>query len=313
MRRSCSPHAPALHARLAGPLCALALLSAAGPAFAGATLGFIERFPGTSTNSWTGGSQISNPGTGGVDGAGDGYILISTLPVAGKLGAYSDGPWYAGDWTAAGITQVQLWLNDVNAPQPLEIHFSLGNSALGNFWQYNVGFVPVNNVWTQFTVDLTNATNFTKINTGTGTFAQALAAVDKIHVRHDLAPFTTQAPNTIAGDFGLDDVLLTDGTASVGPRPGAASPLKLAPPAPNPSRGPVALRMDVPGGAVHIQIVDVTGRILRHAELPDAGAGPRIWMWDGADDAGRAVAPGAYRARAVGPTGGMSQPLIRIR
>jgi hypothetical protein len=312
MRRSRFPFASTLRAGFAAPLCALALLCAAGPALAQAVLGFTERFPGTSTNGWTGGSQISNPGTGGLDGVGDGYILISTLPAGGKLGAYSDGPWYAGNWTTAGITQVQLWLNDVNAPQPLEIHVSLGNSAGGNFWQYNVGFVPVNGVWTQFTVDLTNPANFTKINTGPGTFAQALAAVDKIHVRYDLAPFT-QAPNTIAGDFGLDDVLLTNGTASVEPRPGAASPLKLAPPAPNPSRGPVALRMDVPGGAVHIQIVDVTGRIVRHAELPDAGAGPRTWMWDGADDAGRAVAPGAYRARAVGDTGGTSQPLVRIR
>ena len=44
----------------------------------GATLGFVERFPGTSLQGWTGGSFQANPGTGGLAGAGDGFLSFKT-------------------------------------------------------------------------------------------------------------------------------------------------------------------------------------------------------------------------------------------
>ncbi len=66
-------------------------------------------------------------------------------------------------------------------------------------------------------------------------------------------------------------------------------------------------------GPVRLQIVDAAGRVVRAAELPEAGAGARSWSWDGADDRGRPVAPGSYRVRAWGRSGGTSRPFVRIR
>jgi hypothetical protein len=288
----------------------------AGTADAAPTLGFIEHFPGTSTGSWSNISTVlSNPGTGGVNGAGDGYLVISSgSPV--NLGAMSNGGEYVGNWTAAGITQVSLWLNDIGAADPLEIHFGIGDAreGSGNFWQYNVGFIPPLQSWAQFTVDLNSSSAFTQIiNTTGGTFADALANVQRILVRHDLAPYVKD-PNTLAGDYGLDEILLTQGTtAGVDlPTAGALRPVQLAPPQPNPSRGPVAFALESDGAEqIRIEIVDVMGRVLRHSTLA-AAAGPRIWTWDGADDSGARVAPGYYRVRAFSASGGTSRPFVRL-
>lgn len=282
-------------------------------ALAAPTLGFVEEFPGTSTTTWSGGSPFSNPGTGGYLGPGDGYLELANS-AAGSLGVRSFGDEYAGDWTAAGITQVRLWLNDVGATDTLEIHFSTGY-GISNFWQYNVGFIPPLHAWAEFVVDVSSSANWTQIF-GTGTFTAALDSVDRIHLRHDPPPFAVipGSPDPVAADVGIDHILLTNGLVSVGP-PGAvaAHPVELAPPYPNPSRGPVSFLVRArDAGPITIQIVDVAGRSVRRVELADAGSNARTWLWDGRGDAGRRVPAGYYRVRASGASGGMSRPLMRV-
>jgi hypothetical protein len=293
----------------------LAAQAIAGSATAAPVVGSREDFTGITTNGWAGGATASNPGTGGLFGAGDGYLQISIPgPVAGFLGASAPTPAYAGDWNAAGITQVRFWLNDVNAQDPLEIHFAIGNSLLGNFWQCNTGFIPPPNQWAPFVVDLSTPANFTFIGTGAAHFDSALMNVDRILIRHDRAPYG-KLPDAVIGDVGVDGILLTNGVAGVdGPfRTAVGQPVRLAPPAPNPSRGAVMLRMDAAGsGPIALQVLDALGRVVRRGELPAAAPGSRSWTWDGADDRGVPAAPGYYRVRAIGSAGGTSQPLLRL-
>jgi hypothetical protein len=297
-----------------GCLIALGMLAALTvPARANPVLGFREPFTSTTT-SWTGGTIFSNPGTGGLFGSNDGYLLLES-GTPSHFGTVSFGPEYTGDWIAAGITQVRLWLDDVGAADPFEIHFAIGDGA-ANFWMYNVGFIPPPHAWGEFVVDLTSAANFTQIR-GPGSFASALQSVDRIHIRHDQAPYLPipNPPDPIAGDLGIDQILLTDGLVGVDPAqaPAARGTIQLAPPFPNPSRGPVtlSLRESAPGPFT-FEIVDVAGRSVRRFVLPAAGGGPRTWMWDGLDDRGRRVAPGVYRARAYSEAGGTSRPLVRV-
>ena len=282
---------------------------------AGPAVGFTEDWPGLSLSGWLGGTQADNPGSGGVGGAGDGFLRLST-PFQAQFGGFSTGPEYTGDWQAAGITHVIVSLNNLGTPDPIEIHFGIGRDAHDlspNFWQYNVGFIPPANTWKAFDVDL-NSADFTRIF-GTLTFAEALTNVKKIHLRHDLAPYS-QFPDPVVGDVGIDRVMLSN--VSLGVEPGARiaahQPVALAPPAPNPSRGRVVLSLETfESGPVHLQIVDAGGRLVRRAELAEGPAGRRSWTWDGADDDGRSLAPGVYRVRAWGPSGGTSRPLIRVR
>jgi hypothetical protein len=68
--------------------------------------------------------------------------------------------------------------------------------------------------------------------------------------------------------------------------------------APNPASGACALRFVMPaGGTVRAQVWDAAGRRVR--SLADAWrpGGAQSIAWDGRDDAGAAVRPGAYFAR----------------
>ena len=273
-------------------------------------IGFQEDWADSaSLNGWSGGSVYSNPGHGGVGGEDDGYLVMST-PGLGKLGTFSSDPPYTGNWRAAGVDLVEFWLDDIGTDDPLEIHFSIGNRL--NLWQYNQGFMPPSNQWARYAVTLVSASDFTQI-IGPGGFEDALRNVELIHIRHDVAPYV-QFPDNITGNVGIDRLLLiaVAGVPS-GPAP-TALPVDLAPPSPNPSRGPVALSLrSFDGGPVTIQIVDVAGRSVRRAELGPGAPGPRLWIWDGLDDRGERVAPGSYRARARGVGGGTSRGLVRVR
>src|SRR5690349_6919206 len=189
---------PQFHPRLSPRALSSALVIVAAFVLASlapaAVLGFREEWPTAGdTDGWGGGAIYANPGTGGLSGAGDGFLMISTSVPTAKLGGFGSNVEIQGDYTAAGITQIRLWLNDVGNADPLEIHVSVGNGA--NLWQYNVGFHPPHNQWAEFVVDLTNGANFTH-TVGVGTFAAALGAVDRILIRHDLAPYS-QIPDPI--------------------------------------------------------------------------------------------------------------------
>jgi hypothetical protein len=295
-------------------LASLLLAPAPGRGVAAPMLGFRETWPGTSVQGWGGSISItySNPGTGGVGGAGDGFLMMAKPEPPGHFGTRSTEAEYVGDWVAAGITQVRVWLNDVGAEQALEIHFSLGN--FDNLWQYDPGFVPPLGEWAQFTVDLTNSAAFTHIISFDGLgFEDALRDVQVVHLRHDLPPFS-QFPDPIAGEVGIDELLLTNGTVGVPDGVTAGGrPVELAVPYPNPSRGKVVLTVTSRDpGPVTIQVVDLQGRRLLETALPGGAPGIRLWTWDGRDQHGRRLPAGAYRVRAFGAAGGTGRSLVRL-
>ncbi len=279
------------------------------------TLGFVERWTGTTAHGWQGGGAtltIDNPGAGGVQGPSDGFLRVSTALVT-NFGVRSMGVEYLGDWQLAGITQVRVWLNDIGTDEPFEIHYVFG-VPFSNVWQYNTGFIPPLGQWAQFVVDLNDSTMFTHTNATDGKgYLFALKDVQVVHLRHDLAPYV-QNPDPISGGLGIDDFLLTNGTVGIPEeRVAAAGPVWLAPPRPNPSGGPVALQFRTADArVVRLEIVDVMGRVLLRRELRPTAAGPQLWLWDGRDDAGRNLPAGVYRARAYGAGGGTSQPLVRL-
>lgn len=192
-------------ARFASSLAVLIGVAVTSQAAAQPVPGYIETFSGTSLGGFTGGSALSNPGTGGFQGAGDGFLRISTA-VATNFGANSSlNPAFAGDYLLAGVDEIRLRLNDVGADEAFEIHVGIGNA--GNFWQYNTGFAPPNGSWGEFVVPLNGPAGWTQIVGLSGTFQDALQTADRILVRHDLAPYIS-TPNTIRGDLGVDHIEL---------------------------------------------------------------------------------------------------------
>src|SRR5262245_46700576 len=99
-----SPSVFVRHAIVAGVVLAAALVPL-GISRAAPTLGFRETWPGMDPAGWGGGANYTNPGSGGLGGASDGFLLFSTPSnMMHKLGASSFDLPYAGDWVASGIT-----------------------------------------------------------------------------------------------------------------------------------------------------------------------------------------------------------------
>lgn len=185
-----------------------AALVVAAPAVArAATLGFVETFASPGVGDWgssTGGGP-TNPGTGGLDGVNDGYLLIASS-FAANFGVRGTGPEYVGDWSSAGITEVTLWLNDVGTDEDFEIHFLISDGFLTTTWQYLEGFHPPHDCWKQFRVDMTDASKWVRTR-GDSSFQDVLRNVDRVTIRHDLAPYV-ENPNPIRGSLGIDHITL---------------------------------------------------------------------------------------------------------
>jgi len=313
MSRLLTPSGPAAPAGLVvlGILVHFSLVP--GPAAAQPVNGFVESFTGAGNLAdWDSQALRTNPGTGGVGGVGDGYLRIARTSDA-QLGARNVTTTYAGNWLTAGVDRVRFSLNDVDGNQNLEIHFVIGNS--GNLWQYDTGFIPPENAWAEFTVDLRDTANFTAIiNFLDETYSTALQTADRILIRHDNAPYI-QTPNSITGEFGLDEIKLQQSLIGVDPvvRPPSRAVL-LAAPFPNPARGSATFAFETfDEGPVTLAVVDARGRIVFRTTVASGVAGRHSWTWDGRDADGRTAAAGVYRVRAWSAAGGTSRTLVLTR
>jgi hypothetical protein len=306
---------PGLAAHVASVTLSLLVLAAlaAGPAAAGPTIGFVENFGAApSVAGWNSQASNTNPGTGGIGGASDGYLRIARTTFAAQLGSKNSNPDYIGDYLSAGANRIKFSLNDVGANQNLEIHFAIGNT--NTFWVSTVGFIPPENAWAEFTVNLSDTASFVNVIDFTGdSYSKTLTLVDRVQVRHDTAPYVMSA-DAILGEFGLDGFKIEASAVDVDPaRPEAGRPVMLAAPFPNPSRGPAMFSWEsFDGSPVTIAVVDARGRVLRRETLPSEAPGRHAWTWDGRDGEGRLVAAGVYRVRAFGAAGGTSRPLVRL-
>jgi hypothetical protein len=95
------------------------------------------------------------------------------------------------------------------------------------------------------------------------------------------------------------------------PWDGAGAPIALAPPAPNPARGPVQLTLALAGpGPARVEVLDLAGRRVRTLAAGPFPAGATPVPWDLAGGDGRRVAPGLYFVRAVAAGATVSRRLV---
>ncbi len=92
----------------------------------------------------------------------------------------------------------------------------------------------------------------------------------------------------------LSGVTVTGSTVSVPPIDGTP-PARLAPPAPNPARGPVLLRWSLAApGPVALRVVDAQGRLVQGWSSPSEDAGDHALTWNLRGRDGRTLPAGVY-------------------
>lgn len=94
----------------------------------------------------------------------------------------------------------------------------------------------------------------------------------------------------------------------------AGSTAEFASPEPNPSAAGVTLRFTLSApAAVRLELLDCSGRLVRVLADGERGPGTHALAWDGADQGGRAVAPGLYFARLVTTGASSVRRIVRLR
>ena len=159
---------------------------------------------------FSGGSFLSNPGTGGVGGDDDGFLRVENL-FNGHFGTRSASAPYIGDWNDSGAQGISFWIKNLGTTH-LEMHLGIGSSF--TWFQHNTGHVATPE-WTKVIVTFDNPPEGTPTQ-GSGSFSSNLDFCDRINIRHDLPPFV-QSPNNTTGVLGIDRIKI------LGPCPGDAN------------------------------------------------------------------------------------------
>ena len=183
-----------------------------------ATPGFVEDF-NSGTGGFGGGSTVTQVASGGVGGASDGFLQVSNAAPS-NLGTFSQAAPLVGNLPADHVTGYSFWLRDVGANNNHVIHVGIG-TAFTNFWLSVPGFVPPDGTWQQFSVDVTDPSQWVQI-IGSGTFQQAVGNTTHLLFRHDLPPLM-QNPDPASGDFGLDRIQVLPAPVPAVSGPGRAA------------------------------------------------------------------------------------------
>ncbi len=96
--------------------------------------------------------------------------------------------------------------------------------------------------------------------------------------------------------------------------PGAAAGANVPSILPNPASGRCAVSFECPSaGPVHVEVLDVGGRVVRRLLDGSISAGRYSIIWDGRDDAGRDVASGVHLARVSTAAGTRTARVVILR
>ncbi len=133
---------------------------------------------------------------------------------------------------------------------------------------------------------------------------------------------------TAAWDIDADGVIVGEGVrpdgktrafmlapaATTSVSGGRAPALRFAGVTPNPVRSNARLGFELPkAGTLSLVLHDLSGRTVRSLATGWFGAGPQSVAWDGRDDDGHALAPGAYFARLVTDSGSRNLRFVVLR
>lgn len=168
--------------------------------FSQVQLSRMDTFTDGSVLSWSGGANPTNIPTGGPAGLNDKYLEITT-GIGAHLATYNILRW-GGNYTAAGIGRIDADLKNTG-DSVLDMRLIL-HGPLGTRWSSNTALnLPVGSAWTHVSWEL-RASEFT-LTTGTASFAETLAALDRLMFREET---TISAGGDIqTGKVGIDNVV----------------------------------------------------------------------------------------------------------
>ena len=201
-------------------LCVSAFLAIAGTTFA-VTLGQLDDFQDGTLQDWTGGATMENMADGGPGGVADRFLRVQSFGGFGggsRLATFNGTQW-SGDYLAAGVTAIDVWLKNLGQTdlQMRVVLFDLDGGD--NRWTSTVAHtLVVGSGWQRLTFSL-EENALTNVQ-GTTDYAQLMTDVDRMMFRHQAGVPDANGDSIIA-EAGIDNV-----RAAV-PEPGTLAVLGL--------------------------------------------------------------------------------------
>lgn len=194
-------------------LAALGLWVAAGPA--GAVVdGELDDF-GASVEQWQRGALA----LGGPAHPADPFLLLTSGAGSNpRLVTYNQSQW-SGDYVAAGVDQIALWLNNLGATS-LSVRLAFGDNfapgptgTSGNWYATTqVAALPAGSGWTPVVFDIGPAD--LQLVVGTQSYATVMSSVVSLRILHATAPSARGTP--VTATLGVDRIVAV-------PEPGATA------------------------------------------------------------------------------------------
>lgn len=171
------------------------------PALAAPTDGQTDTFDASDVMGWQQGmvDLVVGHSDGGPQGAGDGYIEVTSIGGAGqnsRMSVFNMAGRWTGDWIGAGIGEVVVDLkNDSAAALGIRLKFE---SATGRAYSGSQN-VPADGQWATYTFDLGPSSI-----TAVGDPATILGTVTRFRIEHN--PNGNHPPPAIAATLSIDNV-----------------------------------------------------------------------------------------------------------
>lgn len=188
------------------------VFAALATAFYGAaaiTLGQIDDFQDGTLQFWQGGADLQNIANGGPAGTGDRYLQVTSTGGTGpgSVPATFNTFQWSGDYSAAGVKAVEVWMNNTGA-NDLHMRIVLFG-PLGSRWtSANATILPVGSGWRRVTFLLNQASLVRTL--GSESYSNMISGVTSMMFRHDVAP-PGSGGDPVVGQIGLDNILALEG------------------------------------------------------------------------------------------------------
>ncbi len=156
------------------------------------------------TMGWAGGASPIRVSSGGPDGSGDAFLLISVGNF--HLATKNEAQW-TGDYLAAGVQAIAMDLNRILGPDEVQIRLFVHGPG-GRFGSTNPTLPLPLDSWGHYVFGLT-ASDLTYVSGGTGVLEDTLRNVTTLLIRNDPGEYPTDIGSHyphITATLGIDNI-----------------------------------------------------------------------------------------------------------
>ena len=239
----------------------------------------VDNFQGGTTENWRiggAGNATSGPinvADAGPSGAGDNclqYTSLGSSGVAGKMVFYSQNNQWSGDFSAAGVDEINL---DVNVQtNALNLRVAMQGTNGTRICTTNAINIPANGTWSNITIPIADS-DFSIVSGG-GDVESVLTDVFTIRILSSSSP-TWASADIISAVIQVDNILAS---SSLGTDEFSLANTEFTI-SPNPGRNKLNIKLPSSDGELKLEVYDVLGKRVFKGSIIQLESSVNVTNW----------------------------------